>query len=130
MSADLLPSGDGAQLIELQRMCQEDKAVLEPGFENSAWYAIASDQGAQQNIGVENDPHGRCALLPTPFPPKFGAHRSACLVDQRLRLFAGQTRIALLDIAHRGAQHFLPDRVLDEPRQVAFLAAPLGQVGS
>jgi hypothetical protein len=39
-------------------MWQERKAVVKPGFENQDRHAIASDQSAQQYIGVENDPHG------------------------------------------------------------------------
>ena len=51
-------------------------------------------------------------------------------VDQCLQLFARQTGIAFLNIAHCGAQHLFSDRVLDEFRHITFLAAVLGEIGA
>jgi hypothetical protein len=109
-------------------MCQQDKSVLEPRFEDLAGCAVAPDQRAQDDVRVENDPHAGWGWLPISIGPEFVADHGAGFLDQRLHLDGGQVGVALLDVAHRRTQHLPSDGAFDEFRQVAFPAAMLGEL--
>ena len=110
-------------------MGYEIEAIIEPGFENLAGYAVSADEGAYENIGIQDDAHWR-QRLPGLIAPELNAHCRAGFVDQPLDLVSRQLGGAISNLPDRGAQYLLLHRALYEFRQVAFLAAMLGEIGS
>ncbi len=83
---DPRPRGDGPQLREQQGVGEEDEAVLEPCFEDLAWDTVAADQRADQNVGVQDDPHA--ARLTVSVVPELRADGGAGFIDHCLDFVA------------------------------------------
>jgi hypothetical protein len=100
-------------------MADKDEPALEPGFDERGWQPAGRNQSAQQDVGVENDPHRLLLSL----GPERRAHAGHFFVNEALKLIRIRVRIAGLHVPDCFPQHFAVDSIFHKSRHVGFLAA-------